>query len=303
MTQKDLKQKELIEYFYINIRSSKNPWKEFPFRKIKLEFSKIHPVDLMFYLDQLYNESLIDKRWYPHKNDHIFLVKLKGVLIWEEKYSTVDDYYGNLMYNMLKLLRDVELEKVKLFPGRGQQWGILPPDDFFKITQITTAQLNLSKIDTINIDFSDSYKGKGKQNIKAKFLKNYQSAKSVSLIILTNHKLYDKTTAKTFIDSFDRYLNALSPDYYPQHIRLDTMEEFISFFEIKDISKGITPLTDLKYYHQLKDEALSHNPDVSNKAFDKLYDLYMIAKLTLALIKNDPANAANILKTKQLTFL
>ena len=142
MTQKDLKQKELIEYFYTNIRSSKNPWKEFPFRKIKLEFSKIHTVDLMFYLDQLYNENLIDKRWYPHKNDHIFLVKLKGVLLWEEKYSTVDDYYGNLMYNMLKLLRDVELEKIKLFPGRGQQWGILSPDGFFKITQITTTQLN-----------------------------------------------------------------------------------------------------------------------------------------------------------------
>jgi len=81
------------------------------------------------------------------------------------------------------------------------------------------------------------------------------------------------------------------------------MDEFISIFGIKDISKGLTPLTDLKYFQQLKDEALSHNPDVSNKAFETLYDLYRIAKLTLALIKNDPANAANILKTRQLTFL
>jgi len=69
LTQKDLKQKELIEYFYTNIRLSKNPWKEFPFRMIELEFSNIHPVDLMFYLDQLYNENLIDKRWYPSRSD------------------------------------------------------------------------------------------------------------------------------------------------------------------------------------------------------------------------------------------
>ncbi|KKM65861.1 hypothetical protein LCGC14_1487000, partial [marine sediment metagenome] len=164
-------------------------------------------------------------------------------------------------------------------------------------------QIDLSKIDRINIDFSNSYKGKGKQYIKAKFLKNYQSAKSISLIILTNHKLYDKTIAKTFIGSFNPYLNSLGPRYFPQHIKLDTMDEFISIFGIKDISKGLTPLTDLKYFQQLKDEALSHNPDVANKAFEKLYDLYRIAKLTLALIKNDPANAANILKTRQLTFL
>lgn len=142
MIPKDLKQKELIEYFYINIRSSKNPWKEFPFREIELEFSNIHPVDLMFYLDQLYNENLIDKRWYPSKADNIFLAKLKGVLLLENRYSAMDNYYGDLMFLMLKLLRDVELEKVKLLPGRGQQWGMIPYNDFFKLTQIKVDQLN-----------------------------------------------------------------------------------------------------------------------------------------------------------------
>lgn len=142
MISKDLKQKELIEFFYINIRSSKNPWKEFPFRMIELEFSNIHPVDLMFYLDQLYNENLIDKRWYPSRSDNVFLVKLKGALLWEKEYSAMDDYYGNLRYIMLKLLRDVELEKVKLLPGKGQQWGIIPFSDFYKLTQINVDQLN-----------------------------------------------------------------------------------------------------------------------------------------------------------------
>ncbi|KKM72477.1 hypothetical protein LCGC14_1420130, partial [marine sediment metagenome] len=163
-------------------------------------------------------------------------------------------------------------------------------------------QLDLSKIDTINIDFTDSYEGRGYQFVKAKFLKNYQSPTSVSLIILTNHMLYDKTRAKTYIAKFDPYLKALSSSYFPQHIRLDTMEEFISFFEIEDISKGITPLTDFGYIRLLKDQALSHNPDVSNKAFETLYDLYSRAKLTLALLKSNPANAVNILKTKQLNI-
>lgn len=163
-------------------------------------------------------------------------------------------------------------------------------------------QLDLSKIDTINIDFTDSYQGRGSGFIKAKFLKNYQSATSISLVILTNHLLYDKTRAKTFIDSFNPYLKALGPNYFPQHIRVDTMDEFISFFEVKDISKGIKPLSDFGYIRQLKDRALSHNPDVSNEAFETLYDLYSKARFTLALIKSNPANAAHILKTKQLNI-
>ncbi|KKL04942.1 hypothetical protein LCGC14_2611020, partial [marine sediment metagenome] len=150
-------------------------------------------------------------------------------------------------------------------------------------------QLDLSKVKIINIDFTDSYKGRGQHFIKQKFLKNYQSATSVSLIILTNHKLYDKTRAKTFIASFSPYLKALGPSYFPQHIILDTMEEFILFFEIKDISKGIKPLTDFEYIRLLKDRALSHNPDKSNRAFEILYNLYNKAKLTLALVKIDPA--------------
>ncbi|KKN21906.1 hypothetical protein LCGC14_0920620 [marine sediment metagenome] len=161
-------------------------------------------------------------------------------------------------------------------------------------------QLDLSKIVTINIDFTDSYKGRGPLFIKAKFLKNYQSKTSISLIILTNHKLYDKTRAKTYIDSFSPYLNALGPSYFPQHIRLVTMEDFISFFEIKDISKGIKPLTDLGYIRLLKDRALSHDPDVSNEAFEILFHLYIKAKFTLKLIKDTPADAASILRTRQL---
>ncbi len=160
----------------------------------------------------------------------------------------------------------------------------------------------ISKIDTINIDFTDSYEGNGYQFVKAKFLKNYQSATSISLVILTNHHLYDKTRAKTYIDSFNPYLKALGPSYFPQHIRVDTMDEFISFFEVKDISKGIKPLSDFGYIRQLKDRALSHNPSVSNEAFETLYDLYNKARFTLALIKSNPANAAHILKTKQLNI-
>ncbi len=78
------------------------------------------------------------------------------------------------------------------------------------------------------------------------------------------------------------------------------MDEFISFFEVKNISKGIKPLSDFGNIRLLKDRALSHNPDVSNDAFETLYDLYSRARLTLALIKNDPANAASILRTRQL---
>jgi len=63
--------------------------------------------------------------------------------------------------------------------------------------------------------------------------------------------------------------------------------------------KGI-PLKNLKVIRRLKDQALSFNPIVSNRAFNLLYDLYVKAKLTLDLVKTDPRNAAIILKSRQL---
>ncbi len=61
-------------------------------------------------------------------------------------------------------------------------------------------------------------------------------------------------------------------------------------------------MTDFGYIRLLKDRALSHNPDVSNNAFETLFDLYSKAKLTLALVKGDPSHAVSILKTKQLNI-
>lgn len=83
--------------------------------------------------------------------------------------------------------------------------------------------------------------------------------------------------------------------YYPQHIKMITMDEFISFFGIEGV-----PLQNLQLIRQLKDQALSHNPDVSHQAFEDLMRLYRSAKMTLALIKSDPANIIRILKSKQL---
>ncbi len=114
-------------------------------------------------------------------------------------------------------------------------------------------------------------------------------------IVLTHHKLYNKDVAKKYIASFDPILDDMDSSLYPEHIKLITMDELISFFSISSI-----PLENLQSLRNIKDQALSHNPDISNQAFDTLYQLYMKAKLTLKLIKSDPANAVQILKTRQL---
>lgn len=155
--------------------------------------------------------------------------------------------------------------------------------------------LDITKMDTVNFDFSNSYDKRKLNFISDKFFKGYQSEKSASFIILTHHKLYDKTHAKDFIAKFDPIIASMDLVLYPEHIRIITLDEFISTFGIEG-----RPLQDLQYYRQLKDQALSHIPDVSNDAFEILSQLYIKAKLTLDLIKTDPANVARILQTRQL---
>ncbi|MFW9876147.1 MAG: hypothetical protein ACFFG0_23850 [Candidatus Thorarchaeota archaeon] len=129
----------------------------------------------------------------------------------------------------------------------------------------------------------------------SEFFKNYQSKDSVSFIILTNQKLYDKSRAQDFIARFDPILAKMDPGFYPEHIILLTIDEFISFFGIEGV-----PLQNLQVIRKIKYQALSYNNEVSNEAFESLMQLYTRAKLTLSLIKTDPANTARILQTKQL---
>lgn len=156
-------------------------------------------------------------------------------------------------------------------------------------------QIDLTKIKTLNFDFSNAYNKRKLRHVSEKFFKNYQSKEAVSFIILTNHKLYDKVQAKDFIGRFDPILAKMDPALYPEHIKLITLDEFIAFFGIEG-----TPLQNLEAIRKLKDKALSHNPVVSDKAFNELVQVYTKAKLTLGLIKTDPANVAQILQTKQL---
>ena len=76
------------------------------------------------------------------------------------------------------------------------------------------------------------------------------------------------------------------------------MDEFISFFGIKGVH-----LKNMQLIRQLKDKALSYNPDVSNEAFEDLFVLYTQSKMTLSLLKADPANIIQILKSKQLDLV
>ncbi len=156
-------------------------------------------------------------------------------------------------------------------------------------------QIDLTNIKTVNFDFSNTYNKRKPTFITDKFFKNYQSKEAVSIIILTNNKLYDKDLAKEYIDSFDPVLGRMDPSLYPEHIIIITMDEFTSFFGISG-----SPSQSLLVFRKLKDQALSHNPKVSDEAFEALFQLYTKAKLTLSLIKTDPANVINILRTKQL---
>ncbi len=155
--------------------------------------------------------------------------------------------------------------------------------------------LDLKNIKTINFDFSNAYNPRKTKHVWEKFFKNYQSKESVFFVILTNQKLYDRTRADKFIAKLDPILEKMDASLYPEHIRIITMDEFMSFYGIKG-----EPLENLQAIRKLKDQALSHNPEISNEAFEKLFALYKKAKLTLKLIKTDPGNVVNILKTSQL---
>jgi len=155
--------------------------------------------------------------------------------------------------------------------------------------------IDFTKIKTLNFDFSNAYNKRQLTYVSAKFYKNYQSKEAVSFIILTNHKLNDKSRAQDFIAKFDPILAKMGSDLYPENIIIITMDEFISVFGIEGV-----PLQNLQVIQKIKDQALSHNPSISNEAFETLIQLYTKAKLTLELIKTDPANIVRILQTKQL---
>jgi len=129
------------------------------------------------------------------------------------------------------------------------------------------------------------------------FHKGYQTKNRLLFVVLSNNKLNDKRTAHEYIGGFNRYINKMDKNLYPKNIRVITMNEFLSLFDIKGDS-----LSNFNYMNKLKLEALSTNPRVATDAFDALASMHRLAKTTLDLLKTSP-DPASVLRAKQSLLL
>lgn len=119
-------EKEILEYCYYTILKSKDYFHNFTIEELKEDkkFSTINENELLYWIEQLGTANLISIRSLPRRFD--FRMTLDGLIYIEKFFMKNQQNFISFTLDALKFLREVENEKIELYPGKGSQVGSYP---------------------------------------------------------------------------------------------------------------------------------------------------------------------------------
>ena len=130
-------EKEILEYLYNNFDLG-DTWDEYLKDLVtSKEFQGKTKKNVRFFLNKMESDGFLKTREFA--GDLIINATLRGFLHYEENYLPKNMIFTDLLIKFLRFVQEIDEDKIKLYPGKGNQIGTFPLLEFYKLHNIDTS--------------------------------------------------------------------------------------------------------------------------------------------------------------------